>query len=448
MILPTIGPITSSYKNIKIILSYSKFVRINGSHNEISWHKKVSSIVKKIDKSSRILLDLPGIKPRTLNNNILNIKKNQILIFYYQNKPANVRKNIYLIKLSKKLPKIEKKKNFSISDGKYLFKTLDYGKNFVVGKSLSEFRLNTKQGLNIPNSYYDDIFQEKIYLQFLKKTNKIKYDAIGLSFVQNEKVIKKIKKKYPKKIIISKIENFFGLKNYRNIIDNSDAIMVDRGDLSAEIGQSKIYNSIIKISKYCKEKGTPLIIATDNLGTMMENLRPSNNDITSINFYNELGVDKIMLSEETAMSKNWKKILYWLNNFLKTISKSAKEKKIFDFTKQMIIILNSYPNETKIIFTKKGFILNKLDLKNSKNTHVFTDNEKLFTKSLLSKNINIYLTRKFNNKKLSLFIKQTIKQYLKKIFIKNNHAILLYVNNPRKNSRANTIQFVEKKDFD
>ena len=128
MILPTIGPITSSYKNIKIILSYSKFVRINGSHNEISWHKKVSSIVKKIDKSSRILLDLPGIKPRTLNNNILNIKKNQILIFYYQNKPANVRKNIYLIKLSKKLPKIEKKKNFSISYGKYLFKTLDYGK--------------------------------------------------------------------------------------------------------------------------------------------------------------------------------------------------------------------------------------------------------------------------------------------------------------------------------
>ena len=84
--------------------------------------------------------------------------------------------------------------------------------------------------------------------------------------------------------------------------------MVDRGDLSAEIGQSKIYNSIIKISKHCKEKGIPLIIATDNLGTMMENLRPSNNDITSINFYNELGVDKIMLSEETAISKNWKKI--------------------------------------------------------------------------------------------------------------------------------------------
>ena len=76
-----------------------------------------------------------------------------------------------------------------------------------IGKSLGEFSLNIKQGLNIPNSKYDDVLQENIYLKFLKKTKIIKYDAIGLSFVQNEKVIKKIKLKYPKKMIISKIEN-------------------------------------------------------------------------------------------------------------------------------------------------------------------------------------------------------------------------------------------------
>ena len=105
-------------------------------------------------------------------------------------------------------------------------------------------------------------------------------------------------------------------------------------------------------SKYCKEKGIPLIIATDNLGTMMNNLRPSNNDITSINFYNELGVDKIMLSEETAISKNWQKILQWLNNFLKNINYKNKGKKNFNFAKQLVDILNGYPNEIKIIFTK------------------------------------------------------------------------------------------------
>ena len=36
----------------------------------------------------------------------------------------------------------------------------------------------------------------------------------------------------------------------------------------------------------------------------------------------------------------------------------------------------------------------------------------------LAKNINIYLTRKFNNKRLSIFIKQTIKQNFKKYLLK------------------------------
>ena len=164
MILPTIGPVTSSYKNLKLVLSYSKFVRINGSHNKISWHKNISKIIKKIDKNSRILLDLPGIKPRTLNKNVLKIKKNEIVGFYYKITNPKILKNIQKIKLTKNLPKIEKKKNFSISDGKYLFKTISYGKNYIIGKSLGEFSLNIKQGLNIPNSKYDDVLQENIYI--------------------------------------------------------------------------------------------------------------------------------------------------------------------------------------------------------------------------------------------------------------------------------------------
>ena len=103
------------------------------------------------------MLDLPGIKPRTLNYSPINIK-NEFAVFYFK-KPIKFEKNFHQIELIKKLPKIDKKKNFSISDGKFLFKTISYGKNFIIGKSLSHFKLNTKQGLNIPNSYYDDVFQ-------------------------------------------------------------------------------------------------------------------------------------------------------------------------------------------------------------------------------------------------------------------------------------------------
>ena len=155
-----------------------------------------------------------------------------------------------------------------------------------------------------------------------------------------------------------------------------------------------------------------------------------------------------MLSEETAISKNWHRILKWLNKFLNTINYQSKNKKNFNFAKYLVDILNSYPNETKIIFTKKGYILKKLDLIKCKNIHIFTDNNKLFTQNLLTKNIKPYLTRQFDKNNLTYFIKNTIKNNIENVFSNNFYAILLFVNNPRKNSRANTIQFIEKKDFE
>ena len=42
MILATIGPSTCSDKDLKTISKYTNFLRINGSHNTINWHEKVS----------------------------------------------------------------------------------------------------------------------------------------------------------------------------------------------------------------------------------------------------------------------------------------------------------------------------------------------------------------------------------------------------------------------
>jgi len=82
-ILPTIGPITESRKSISRILKFSNLVRINGAHNTLSWHKKISKRIKK-NKGSEILLDLPGVKPRTNNDKKYLIKKNQKVVFFYK----------------------------------------------------------------------------------------------------------------------------------------------------------------------------------------------------------------------------------------------------------------------------------------------------------------------------------------------------------------------------
>ena len=124
--------------------------------------------------------------------------------------------------------------------------------------------MNEKKGLNIPFSLYDENEQQKIYLKFLEKFKNIGFNAVGLSFIQDDKIVNLIKKKYPNFLIVSKIENFAGLKNAKRITKNSDVIMIDRGDLSAEIGEKNLYQAILNIDSISHDEGKPLIMATEN----------------------------------------------------------------------------------------------------------------------------------------------------------------------------------------
>ena len=64
-ILATIGPKSCSINSIYNISNFTNYFRINGSHNSIEWHIKISKRIKEICPESFILLDIPGLKPRT-----------------------------------------------------------------------------------------------------------------------------------------------------------------------------------------------------------------------------------------------------------------------------------------------------------------------------------------------------------------------------------------------
>ena len=77
------------------------------NHNKLNWHKQMIKTIKNLNKNIDILVDIPGVKPRTNNLNNIFIKKNQIIKFGY-----NVKKNIDIIELTKKIKKIKKLQNF------------------------------------------------------------------------------------------------------------------------------------------------------------------------------------------------------------------------------------------------------------------------------------------------------------------------------------------------
>ena len=74
-ILPTIGPATENIRDLKYLFKHCTMARLNSSHNEILWHKKMVKQIKKIDGKIDILVDIPGVKPRTNNSFEIKVKK-------------------------------------------------------------------------------------------------------------------------------------------------------------------------------------------------------------------------------------------------------------------------------------------------------------------------------------------------------------------------------------
>tara|TARA_B100000575_G_C23142016_1_gene664878 strand:+ start:1475 stop:2821 length:1347 start_codon:yes stop_codon:yes gene_type:complete len=445
-VIPTIGPATEKIKDIRFLQNYTNVFRLNSSHNTIKWHKSISDRIKQLSQKNKILIDIPGIKPRTLNTTDIQIKKNEKVLFYYKTKPYIKNDISKFIPLSNPIPLIKRKVTvFSISDGSFEFKTLGVSKNYIVGSSKQSFVLKKNKGLNIPLSVYSDNLQKKKYLFFLKAISRLNYDAVGLSFVQNHKIINYIRNKYPKKIIVSKIENYEGLRNAEEICKASDVIMIDRGDLAAEIGNDNLFDAIIKISKLCENLHKPLIMATENLDSMISNKMPTKSEIFTLAYYKKINIDSIMLSDETATAENWKNIVIWVKKFFKGKSKSDKVNnhnlKFWDIIKNEIKI-------PVVIFTKKGFSMKNVEnLSYFKNIIVFTESLRVKLLCEFKNNLHAILTEKFNNKNFLNFIKSNIKKNYKIIFKDFNSVLVFYISYPRKKSRVNTMIFLSKKDF-
>ncbi len=437
-ILTTIGP-ESAGKKLKYFVNNSHFIRFNISHNILSWHKSQINKIKKIDRDKLILVDIPGVKPRTLNNEPIFIKKGQKVKFGF--KPSKKEKNI--INLSNPLPKIKKNsKFFYLSDGAYEFKNLNIKNKILTGVSCQDFILKTKKGLNIPFSIYNDKIQQNLYFSYLKKVSKLNINCVGLSFIQNPNIIYKLKKKYPKLIFISKIENYLGYKNRKEIIKNSDAIMIDRGDLAAEVGVSKLSEYSDNIIKDSKDIGKPIIIATENLNSLIYGNIPTKSDIVNIDYYIQKKVDYLMLSDETATSKNSKNTINWLSKYLK---RKKIKKNLFKPLKIEEIIKN-LNNQTLVIFSKKGYFYQRISSYEFKNLILFTENKDLKNILQLKRNTNSILT-KFPRKYLYSFLFENIKKNKEIVFKDNKFAYLVNIVFPRKNSRANSISVIEEKDF-
>jgi pyruvate kinase len=114
------------------------------------------------------------------------------------------------------------------------------------------------------------------------------------------------------------------LENLEEIVRLSDAVMVARGDLAVEIGQSRLPAVQKQIIKLCNQLNKPVITATQMLDSMVENPRPTRAEITDVANAVLDGTDATMLSAETASGKYPFKCIRTMHEIIRDVEQNQE----------------------------------------------------------------------------------------------------------------------------
>lgn len=128
---------------------------------------------------------------------------------------------------------------------------------------------------------------------------------VALSFARRtEDVVRLRKLAGEDSYVISKIESRAGVRNMDGIISASDAVLIDRGDLSREIPLEHVPMHQKEIIRRCNSASTPAFVATNLLESMVANRRPTIAEANDI--INTLldGAHGLVLASETTIGQN------------------------------------------------------------------------------------------------------------------------------------------------
>ena len=309
-IVATVGPACDTYEKLLALVKAGVNVfRLNFSHgsheDKLAVINHVRKIIKEEPYNIAILGDLQGPKLRVgeLENGKLILTEGDEFIFTIE-KMVGTNEKIY-VSYPNLTTDVKIGERIFLDDGKMelsVVKVLN-DKEVLMRVTLGGV-LTPKKGVNLPDSVLTMPSMTEKDFEDLEFIIAQKLDWVALSFVRKAEDIinlKKILKANDSKIkVIAKIEMPEALKNLRDIIVESDGVMVARGDLGVEVPIEQVPVIQKDIIRKCMHRAKPVIVATQMMESMLDRTKPNRSEVSDVANAVLEGADAVMLSGETA----------------------------------------------------------------------------------------------------------------------------------------------------
>ena len=289
-IVCTIGP-ASEDKLEELMNAGMNMARINFSHG--SYEEQRSKVEKFLEIRKRLglpvglLLDMQGPEIRTgkleQNPEILNSGDKFVIV-----NEDIIGDNTKVTVTYKELYKdVEVGTKILIDDGLIELRVDEIKDKDIYCTIISGGKLGNRKSVNIPGIHINLPGLSEKDIQDLKDGARVGFDYVAGSFIRNVDDVRNIRKVLDENggkdiKIICKIENQEGIDNIEEIIENSDGIMIGRGDMGVEIPMEDVPVVQKRFIRLCNAAGKPVITATQMLESMTHSPRPTRAEVSDV----------------------------------------------------------------------------------------------------------------------------------------------------------------------
>jgi pyruvate kinase len=325
-IVATLGPASNTAAVLKeMFIQGVNVCRLNFSHGTHEDHLQNIKLIRQLNKETglnvAILGDLQGPKIRTheMENNGVLFEIGDVVKIITEKVVGN--KERFTISYERLPLDAKPGEKLLLDDGKMIMEVISTDGKEVTAVVLNGGILSSKKGVNLPNT--------KISMPSLTEKDKkdLKFaiehdlDWIALSFVRSARDIIELKEiiaqNNVKAKVISKIEKPEAIADIDAIIAESDAVMVARGDLGVEIPYQNVPLIQKMLINKCRLNAKPIIVATQMMESMIENITPSRAEVNDVANAVLDGADAVMLSGETSVGKHPIEVIKTMSNIVR-----------------------------------------------------------------------------------------------------------------------------------